>query len=51
MNAKSPKARVLIVDDEPSNITILREILKSHYTVLAATTGQHAVYDPGLQLL
>ena len=43
MESKSPKARVLIVDDEPGNITILREILKSRYTVLAATTGQNAV--------
>ena len=43
MESKPPKARILIVDDEPGNITILREILKSHYTVLVATTGPNAV--------
>lgn len=43
MESKSPKARVLIVDDEPINITLLREVLKSRYSVLAATTGQQAV--------
>ncbi len=43
MESKPPKTRILIVDDEPGNITILREILKSHYTVLAATTGQDAI--------
>ncbi len=43
MEHKPLKARILIVDDEPSNITILREILRSRYTVLAATNGQDAV--------
>lgn len=43
MADKASKARILVVDDEPGNIAILREILKSRYTVLAATTGQDAV--------
>ncbi len=43
MESKPPKARILIVDDEPGNIAILRELLKSRYTVLVATTGQNAV--------
>ena len=43
LESKLPKARILIVDDEPGNITILRELLKSRYTVLVATTGQNAV--------
>lgn len=43
MDDKASRARILIVDDEPSNIAILREILKRRYTVLAATTGQNAV--------
>ena len=43
MESKGPKARILVVDDEANNITILREILKSQYTVLSATTGQNAV--------
>ena len=43
MESKSQKSRVLIVDDEPLNIALLREILKSRYVVLAAATGQEAV--------
>ncbi len=43
MESKTPRMRVLVVDDEPDNIAILREILKSRYTVLVATTGQKAV--------
>jgi CheY-like chemotaxis protein len=37
------KKRILVVDDEPMNITILREILKSDYTVVAATDGERAL--------
>lgn len=43
MEGKSLKARILVVDDDPNNIEILREILKSRYTVLSATSGQNAV--------
>jgi CheY-like chemotaxis protein len=43
MEGKSQKARILVVDDDPNNIEILREILKSQYTVLSATSGQNAV--------
>ncbi len=43
MEGKSQKARILVVDDDPKNIEILREILKSQYTVLSATSGQKAV--------
>jgi putative two-component system response regulator len=43
MEGKRPKARILVVDDEIDNITILREILKPRYTVLSATTGKSAV--------
>jgi putative two-component system response regulator len=43
MEGKTPKARILIVDDDPGNIAILREILKEQYTVLAATSGKNAI--------
>jgi len=43
MQGKTQKARILIVDDDPDNITILREILKNRYAVLAATSGQTAI--------
>ena len=37
------KKRILVVDDEPQNITVMREILKSDYTVIAATDGTAAL--------
>ena len=43
MAGKAPKARILVVDDDVNNITILREILGPRYTVLSATTGNKAV--------
>jgi CheY-like chemotaxis protein len=39
----SRKKRILVVDDEPQNIIVMREILKSHYTVIAATDGVRAL--------
>lgn len=37
------KKRILVVDDEPQNIVVMREILKSGYTVIAATDGARAL--------
>jgi putative two-component system response regulator len=37
------KKRILVVDDEPQNITVMNEILKSGYTVIAATDGTTAL--------
>jgi len=34
---------LLIVDDEPTNIRVLRELLKADYTVLAAANGEKAL--------
>ncbi|MET0012627.1 MAG: response regulator [Sedimenticola sp.] len=34
---------ILIVDDEPVNISILAELLQSHYQVFAANSGQNAL--------
>jgi putative two-component system response regulator len=34
---------VLIVDDVPQNISVFNEILKRHYTVAAATSGEKAL--------
>ena len=35
--------RVLVVDDTPDNIYVLREILRAEYTVLAASSGPEAL--------
>src|SRR5262245_16263694 len=37
------QATILVVDDTPSNITILMEILRGDYRVLAATNGEQAL--------
>jgi putative two-component system response regulator len=37
------KKRILVVDDEPQNIVVMREILKSGYTIIAATDGARAL--------
>jgi len=37
------RKRILVVDDEPQNIAIMREILKSDYTVIASTNGERAL--------
>jgi putative two-component system response regulator len=37
------RKRILVVDDEPQNIIVMREILKSDYTVIAATDGAKAL--------
>lgn len=37
------RERVLIVDDSPSNIRVLNEILKADYNVMVATDGQKAL--------
>jgi CheY-like chemotaxis protein len=37
------RKRILVVDDEPQNIIVMREILKSEYTIIAATDGEKAL--------
>jgi CheY-like chemotaxis protein len=37
------RKRILVVDDEPENIAVMREILKSDYTVIAATNAERAL--------
>jgi putative two-component system response regulator len=37
------QATILVVDDTPSNITVLMEILRGDYRVLAATSGEQAL--------
>jgi CheY-like chemotaxis protein len=39
----SDKPTLLVVDDSPSEIRILMELLKDSYAVLAATTGERAI--------
>lgn len=39
----NPKAKVLVVDDQPANVQILAEALKSEYDVRIATNGERAL--------
>lgn len=43
MGEAAKKKRILVVDDEPQNIIVMREILKAGYTVIAATDGAKAL--------
>lgn len=43
MNTTNQKATLLIVDDMPENIDVLRGILKEHYKLKIATDGQKAL--------
>ncbi len=42
--AIAEKATVLIVDDSPENLAVLNELLRPHYRVLAATSGEGALH-------
>jgi putative two-component system response regulator len=39
----APASTILIVDDTPQNLTVLGELLKPHYRVRAANSGQRAL--------
>lgn len=41
--APEPQATILVVDDQPENIDVLRGILRAHYRVRVATSGQQAL--------
>jgi CheY-like chemotaxis protein len=43
MAETTARKRILVVDDEPQNIIVMRETLKSDYTVIAATDGEKAL--------
>ena len=45
--AAAGKATLLIVDDSPENLTVLNELLRSQYRVLAATSGEAALRVAG----
>ncbi|GAB3489347.1 response regulator [Marinomonas epiphytica] len=38
-----PQPRILLVDDEPTNLRVLRHILQDHYTLSFARSGQAAL--------
>ena len=42
MNSLAPLQKILIVDDEPTNIQILNGILKNDHEIIFATNGQQA---------
>ncbi|QQK78095.1 response regulator [Salicibibacter cibarius] len=51
---RDDKARILIVDDDPVNIRVLRTMLASDYKVITATSGQKAldlIDDGGIDLI
>ncbi len=37
------KPKILVVDDQPENLRLLVEILKSDYAIIAATSGEKAL--------
>jgi putative two-component system response regulator len=41
--AVAPRPRILAVDDEPTNLQLLRQILQDHYGLLFAKDGQRAL--------
>jgi diguanylate cyclase (GGDEF)-like protein len=41
--ATTPRYRILVVDDEPSNIHMLNHVLKGEYDILPATSGEQAL--------
>ncbi len=43
MHSPDDRQRVLVVDDTPANIEVLRQLLRSDYRVLAAITGEKAL--------
>jgi putative two-component system response regulator len=43
MQIQATKQTILVVDDTPENITILNSILRSHYKVKAALSGEKAL--------
>ena len=50
------KEKILIVDDDPNNITILKELLVKKYDLKTATTGEQALeitqnFQPDIILL
>ncbi|MDT8396980.1 MAG: response regulator, partial [bacterium] len=44
MDKKPPKQTILVVDDIPDNIDVLRGILHPEYRVKAALSGEHALW-------
>ena len=45
--ASATQATILVVDDTPSNITVLMEILRGDYRILAAINGEQALKIAG----
>jgi DNA-binding NtrC family response regulator len=39
----NPTHTILAVDDEPINLRLMERLLRRHYTVLTATSGQEAI--------
>ena len=48
-SASAPAQTILIVDDTPQNLTVLGELLKPHYRVRAANSGERALQVAGTE--
>lgn len=46
-SANAPAQTILIVDDTPQNLTVLGELLKPHYRIRAANSGERALRVAG----
>ncbi len=44
MHPTSERAKILLVDDEPRNLQLLRQILKEQYDLIFAKSGHDAIY-------
>jgi response regulator RpfG family c-di-GMP phosphodiesterase len=51
MNDQVEKKAVLVVDDTPTNIQILMEILKDDYRIIAAVNGKRALQFDDITML
>ena len=43
LNAQDERPKILIVDDEPTNLQILRQVLHEDYRLLFARDGEKAL--------
>lgn len=44
-----PDTTILIVDDSPENLLVLKDLLRPHYRVIAADSGETALHLAGSQ--
>jgi len=50
MNSSPKKTKILIVDDQPENIDVMRGVLREKYSLAAASNGKAAIKFANSQL-